>query len=380
MLDPLLEAQIAQIHEAGRKTVVEFAGAGSLGLAWLHAVPRSSRTLLEATDRYSPASMAELIGEIPEKFVARETAMAMADRAYRRAMTLSNGAEQCLGIGCTATIATAHTKRGEHGCWIAVQDSRTCTTYGLVIAKGARDRLGEETLVSKLLIEGIAAACGISERVPLGLLDDESVDQDQVPAVDEIAQLLAGAVGFVQIVPDGEALADVPVRGALLSGSFNPLHAGHEQLAQAASVTLGVPVAFELPVVNADKPPLGYTEIEQRLAQFRDRYNVVLSRAPLYVQKAELYPGCVFVLGYDTAVRLVDPTYYGGESGLQTALETIRANGCRFLVAGRVKDGVFHTLRGITLPHGFEELFAELPEQVFRVDLSSTAIRAQLNR
>jgi hypothetical protein len=95
------------------------------------------------------------------------------------------------------------------------------------------------------------------------------------------------------------------------------------------------------------------------------------------VEKAALFPGCVFVLGYDTAARLVDPRYYGGEPDRDAALASIRAQGCRFLVAGRVQDGTFHTLDEIAIPKHARDLFAALPEQAFRVDLSSSAIRAQ---
>jgi hypothetical protein len=104
----------------------------------------------------------------------------------------------------------------------------------------------------------------------------------------------------------------------------------------------------------------------------------VLSREALFVGKADLYPGCVFVVGYDTAERLVDPHYYGGEAGRDAALAHIRARGCRFLVAGRLDEGVFRTLRDIAIPEGAHDLFTELPEADFRVDLSSTMIREQL--
>ena len=43
-----------------------------------------------------------------------------------------------------------------------------------------------------------------------------------------------------------------------------------------------------------------------------------------------------FVVGVDTAVRVVDPKYAGGsEETLRGDLEKIRRAGCRFLVAGR---------------------------------------------
>ena len=56
MIDPPVQEVIAQIHASAHKLVFEFAGAGSLALFWLHGVPGSSRTILEATDRYAPAS------------------------------------------------------------------------------------------------------------------------------------------------------------------------------------------------------------------------------------------------------------------------------------------------------------------------------------
>jgi hypothetical protein len=131
--------------------------------------------------------------------------------------------------------------------------------------------------------------------------------------------------------------------------------------------------------VNADKPPLGYAELERRLAQFRDRHTVLLSRAPRFVDKAALYPGCTFVLGHDTAARLLDPRFYTGGSGVVAAFEYIRAHGCSILVAGREREGVFRTLADLVIPNGFDDLFRALPERVFRSDISSTAIRAHMS-
>ena len=378
MLEPDTETQITAIHAAAHKLVLEFAGAASMALFWLHAVPGSSRTILEATDRYAPGSMADLLGQPPEQFVSPETATAMAVAAYRRARRLAEPDVPCLGVGCTAALVTDRARRGDDRVWLAVRDQAGVTTYGLTMNKGLRDRLGEEELVSRLLIRAIAEGCGLDATLPLPLAAGEQVAQARTPMADPIAQLLAGAARTVSVAPDGTLSADAPVHGALLSGSFNPLHAGHERLAQAASATLGIPVAFELPVANADKPPLSYAEIEHRLAQFRWRYPVVLSREPLFVGKANLYPGCVFVVGHDTAERLVEPRYYGGDAGRDAALAHIRAQGCRFLVAGRLDEGVFRTLRDIPMPPHASDLFIELPESYFRVDLSSTAIRAQL--
>lgn len=195
-----------------------------------------------------------------------------------------------------------------------------------------------------------------------------------------IRRLLAGDVRTVTVPPEGEPRVDQPVRGAIVSGSFNPLHTGHVRLAEVAAATLGLPALFELPVLNADKGQLSVEEIERRLAQFRRRHTVVLSREPLFREKATLFPGSVFVVGYDTAIRLVAPRYYGGEPGMVAALEAIRAAGCRFIVAGRVHQGRFCTLDDVPVPPAFRDLFLALPEDAFRVDLSSTELRERGQR
>jgi hypothetical protein len=365
---------IAAIHDTPHRLVFEFAGAGSLALYWLHSVPGSSRTVLEATDRYAAASLAGLIGRMPEKFVSIDTARIMAEVAYRRAMRLTDGATPCLGVACTATIATDRAKRGSHGCAIAVYDGAMFHTFALTLARGARDRAGEEHLISLLIIRAIANACGVAAP-NLALESSEILEVHEETRRDPLTLLLRGDVACVFVGIDGRIDLEGASPVALLSGSFNPLHAGHEQLAQAAATLLGAPVAFELPVLNADKPPLRYAELERRLDQFRGRYPVVLSRAPLFVQKANLFPGCTFVIGYDTAIRIIDPRYYDGQPGRDAAFAAIAAQGCSFLVAGRVKDGIFRTLADIDLPAALRPLFRELPERLFRVDLSSSAIR-----
>ncbi|NJO82816.1 MAG: hypothetical protein HC828_08300 [Blastochloris sp.] len=53
MSEPIHNA-IAQLYTTPTKLVLEFAGAGSLALYWLHSVPGSSHTILEATTATRP--------------------------------------------------------------------------------------------------------------------------------------------------------------------------------------------------------------------------------------------------------------------------------------------------------------------------------------
>ncbi len=196
---------------------------------------------------------------------------------------------------------------------------------------------------------------------------------------DPIAALLEGAPGvdFVCVDLEGSARIDGALSGvALLPGSFNPLHHGHQALATVAAEMLGREVVFELSVLNVDKPPLTHTEAERRASQFTGRWRVLLTRAPRFIEKARLFPGNAFIIGWDTAVRLVQPRYYGNsEAAMHAALDEMRALGMHFLVAGRATNGDFLTLDDAPPPEEFADLFEAIPESLFRADVSSTELR-----
>jgi Cytidylyltransferase-like len=179
------------------------------------------------------------------------------------------------------------------------------------------------------------------------------------------------------IEPDGTIRVADLRPAALLPGSFNPLHEGHRRLAEVAARRLGRQVSFELSVLNVDKPPLDADELRRRLDQFSEIAPVYLTRAPEFRKKAELFPGVVFVVGADTALRIISPRYYQDDPTQRNrALAHIRAQGCRFLVAGRLNEARrFVHLNHLEVPAGFEELFEAINEVEFRADVSSTELR-----
>ncbi|HRV92975.1 MAG TPA: hypothetical protein P5526_12500 [Anaerolineae bacterium] len=371
-----LTAVVTAIHNTPEKIVLEFAGAGSLALAWLHGVGGSSRTILEATDRYASASLTELIGFRPEQFVSRGVAVAMAAAAYQRAQLLAEPETPLVGVGCTATIATDRTKRGRHRACVAAYTAAGLLTFDLTLVKGARDRLAEEQVISRLILRAIVEASQIGGQLSFALVEDEVIESSFEP-VRLLEQLLTGSVQSVTLSPPGRLSTDEPaVNGAIVSGSFNPLHQGHRQMARIAARKLDRSIYFELPLLNADKPSLAPAEAIRRGAQFLDFAPLVFTGAPLFTQKAQIFPNTVFIVGYDTAVRLIEPRFYHDDPAqMRAAFEAIRAAGCRFFVAGRVKDDRFLTWRDLALPDELHDLFDGFTEQEFRIDLSSTELR-----
>jgi hypothetical protein len=368
---------IEKIHATPHKAVIVVAGAGTQALAWLLGVPGASRTVLEALVPYGNLSMIDFLGHEPAQFVSPQTAREMAKVAYRRCMRLREDALPVVGLACTATIATDRRKRGDHRCSIAAWDEAGVIQYDLILDKSKRDRPGEEEVVSRLVIHALAQSFDIDPRLPLGLTDAEQPEVQTLSHPHPIPRLLSSEANSVTVYPDGHMAVDGPLQGAILPGSFSPLHHGHEQLAQAASEILGAEVVYELSVVNVDKPPLEEAEVRRRVGQFAGKGTVVLTRAETFYKKARLFPGATFVIGCDTAVRLVDPRYYGGEeSAILTALAEMWAAGCRFVVAGREQSGNFRTLADVPVPQGFRHLFQEIPESRFRADVSSTVLRA----
>ena len=369
---------ISGVQRSGRKAVLAITGGGTGAIAELLRVPGGSALLLEAVVPYDARALADFLGRAPDQASSPETAVAMAERARDRAIAIVEGDGVPIGLGATASLVSDRPKRGDHRCHIAVATDAGVDLMSIVLAKGRRDRPAEEDLVTRAIVLCLARGCGVAAPSPESLLGaEDQCDEERRALRSPLDELIAGAITRLTAYPDGQLERAAPSPAAVLPGSFNPCHAGHAGLAAAASELLGTAVHFELSVQNVDKPPLTVEEVRRRLDQFAWQATVELTRAPTFLEKSRLFPGATFVIGADTAERLVAPRYYGeSEAAMLAALDEMAERGTRFLVAVR-RDaaGRVHGLADAAIPDRFAGLFTEIPEARFRVDVSSTEIR-----
>ena len=192
---------------------------------------------------------------------------------------------------------------------------------------------------------------------------------------------------------------------------------------------------FETSLTNVDKPPMDPSEAARRVGLFRGcidgpsgvgsgigndaddsplkDWGVLLTSAPLFSQKVEILANLVsisssavaerthgkssaagtrrrlltFVIGTDTMVRIINPKYYGDSyDAMLSAVRDMGAAGVRFIVGGRLDQGegngrkIPSFISGkddlASLPKDVQGMFTLLTESDFRLDISSTDLRA----
>ncbi|XP_020238867.1 uncharacterized protein LOC109817921 [Cajanus cajan] len=377
MTENCIRSVVEAIHSSRYQAVLHLAGGASQVVGLLLSVPGASNTVLEVVVPYSKMSLIQLLGKIPSQFCSQQTAEDMASLAYNRALKLSKPGSPVIGVGFTGSLASSRSKLGEHRFYMSTRTADQLWISRVTLTKGHRTREEEDRVSSLLLIKAIANACKVS-ATSVSVLSESDVSDEcetQFNEDQQLEQLINGQICF-KIYPFANETPSE--RKIIMPGSFNPLHDGHIKLMEVAIRICGDGYpCFEISAINADKPPLSVSQIKDRIKQFEKVGKaVIISNQPYFYKKAELFPGSAFVIGADTAVRLINPKYYDGDyNKMLKILVGCKETGCTFLVGGRNVDGAFKVLDDIDVPEELKDMFISIPAEQFRMDISSTEIR-----
>ena len=139
---------IQALHDSHWRGVFHITGGGASLLSELLAVPGASRTLLDGSIPYAEQALADLLGAPPEQAASQATARALAMAAYQRA--LGFGGTYHFGFGCTASLVTDRTKRGQTRAHWAIQTLDATQDFYLEL-DATKTRDAQETACERLL-------------------------------------------------------------------------------------------------------------------------------------------------------------------------------------------------------------------------------------
>ena len=169
-----------KLHSVTGRGCIAVTGSGIQAISDLFSEPGASRTILDAQVPYSRLALEEFVGALTDQHVSGEEAKLMANAALKRAQYLAQGDEgdePLFGIGCTAAVATDRVRRGEDRAHIAWTNGTHSGGASIWFDKQARTRADEDAVVSAILLNAIAMALEIDERLDLHVLETERLNE-----------------------------------------------------------------------------------------------------------------------------------------------------------------------------------------------------------
>jgi len=388
---------VTRLHESAWLLYVATTGATGSLVQNLWAAPGSSNTIIGSTFLYDTDQLDQFIGGRPHSgYCSVLTARKMAAEAYaqarRRAEQMPGSTRPVLGLGMTAAVGTTRPKKGEHRVHIAVKTPdrmwETLAEFGKnpKTGFGLLTRRMEGEVCDMLALDSLLIAA--DQTIP-GL--NWSCDEIGFPRghklemVKPLDEWINWRNDNLLLWPDdsAEQFSDAiphglnPSQHIIFPGSFNPLHHGHENIAELAeAMNPGMKVVYQMTGTHPAKGEIPRSVLMRRAEQLQFRVpTLLMSGNGLYVEKARALPGFKFLIGVDAVLGLLDKKYYGDSlHGLNKTLSEFDKLGTRFLVVGREMDGHYLTLDHIPVPPKYAHLFEAVSG---RWDVSSTELRGK---
>lgn len=188
-----------------------------------------------------------------------------------------------------------------------------------------------------------------------------------------------------------------PSKMILVPGTFNPLHQAHEEIYHSALMEIAnglaehmsngnvgfIPetfpvssVAYEVSIDRRGKESLSFTDLKEKLKQFEGIADVVITRAPLFVEKINVLSKHVtaieFHIGIDTMTRMFSDYSAAGFEALNA----------KFIVYDRIMNDKLCTMKtefedkNLIAPANCISSTLNEKRTKESLELSSTAIRA----
>jgi nicotinic acid mononucleotide adenylyltransferase/nicotinamide mononucleotide (NMN) deamidase PncC len=386
MASSLPTSLIELLNLFGAQVVVVVSGGGTQVIPQLLAEGGASNVMLEALVPYAKSAVAEFLGGNPDAYCSDRTTRQLAVAGWQRSVKLSSQGRNNVGIAATASLRSGKPKMGQHRVHVATHRVQETVTATLQLKKNARSRLEEEHVAALLCLDVLVSTVTETTNHPWRkeleslLLPEEEIVRNEYRAPVRwqklwISEEVEVPIEINSVGQTRQRLGQVNNR-LIFSGSFSPLHEGHLAMAHIAEEIAERPVEWELSVTNVDKPMLDYIEVSRRVEQFKGK-TLWLSRAATFIEKVHVFPQSTFVMGADTYVRLIDPKYYhGSQKRLNDAMRTICRQSRGLIVFGRMQDQKFQNPTTCDVPPALREITYFVSEREFRMDVSSSGIRA----
>ncbi|CUE72354.1 Hypothetical protein, putative [Bodo saltans] len=395
---------VERIHASPFKYNLITTGAGGSAISTLMSVPGCSRTLINAQVPYASKTTQDLLDNFPSKFVSSDIGRQLAQHAFRQAVEMDPTTLpiNIVGIGATAALQTSTVRRGADAVFITAWGKHFVNSYAVEMSKEL-SRLQQEEIVGQLIVRAMAESASVDCQDLKSQLDAAQLQTPvQLNATSDIPSpinaVLSGQIQCalfnrhgdvrVNIYPFTKEDHDYNANIYLLyPGSFKPLHWGHTELARVAGQVMqryhpekkNVVITYEISASIVGKKDVCEEDFIERISQFTTQgRRVAITAAKLFVEKAEMFPNHGLVVGIDTARRVLDKQYYNNDdSKMIAAMKAIDNFGCYFVVGGRKRDDGWDDLDDLTVPPELKHMFKGINRADFRVDISSTEIRAR---
>jgi hypothetical protein len=350
------------------------AGAGIQKRIW--DVPGVSNFFVGSMIPYDQQETADILGFVPDKFVSEEMAVDLAMAAYMRAW---RPGKKAIGLGVTCSVASTRAHRGDHRVIAAAFCEHACYLVSAVIPKGEgqAQRLQDGELADEIALYLLTVAIGGEIKREITLRNGTVY---QFPSIDhrmEMAKERIFAHPLFRINGTRGKITDIYAEESVFyPGAFNPPHDGHFAGAAAAmsvADNLSRKLIFATTVNPPHKNALTVPEMLQRAKLMRGNDFLLTEDDPLYIDKAQKFPGAHFIMGADAMDRMLDPIW--GVDVTQCLNQFVQL-GTRFFVLGRLVGTKFLECEEVLVKNPQLTKFIKLFFPVkFRLDISSTELR-----